>query len=74
MVKKYYQRLAEKMLSEVASISEAISHAGEKGRNNEQVLVDFLKRYLPQRFSVDTGHVVAADGSASGDGWAGDPD
>jgi hypothetical protein len=65
MVKKYYQHFAEKMLSEVASISEAISHAGEKGRNNEQVLVDFLKRYLPQRFSVDTGHVVAADGSRS---------
>ena len=65
MVKKYYQYFAEKMLSEVASISEAISHAGEKGRNNEQVLVDFLKRYPPQRFSVDTGHVVAADGSRS---------
>lgn len=65
MVKKYYQRFAEQMLSEVANISEAISHAGEKGRNNEQILSDFLKRYLPQRFSVDTGQVVAADGSMS---------
>ena len=65
MVKKYYQRFSEKMLSEVGCISEAISHAGEKGRNNEQVLADFLRKYLPQRFSVDTGQVVAADGSTS---------
>lgn len=65
MVKKYYQRFAAQMLSEVANISEAISHAGEKGRNNEQILAGFLKRYLPQRFSVDTGQVVAADGSMS---------
>jgi hypothetical protein len=65
MVRNYYQRFAEKMLSEVGNISEAISHAGEKGRNNEQVLTEFLRKYLPQRFAVDTGHVVSADGSTS---------
>jgi hypothetical protein len=65
MVRNYYQRFAEKMLSEVGNISEAISHAGEKGRNNEQVLADFLRKYLLQRFSVDTGQVVSADGSTS---------
>jgi hypothetical protein len=65
MAKKYYQRFSEKMLAEVTSISEAISHAGEKGRNNEQVLAEFLRKYLPHRFSVDTGQVVAVDGSTS---------
>jgi hypothetical protein len=65
MVKKYYQRLTEKMLTDVESISDAFSHAGEKGRNNEQVLAEFLRKYLPQRFSVDTGQVFSADGSKS---------
>jgi hypothetical protein len=65
MVKTYYQLFTNKMLSEAAGISEAISHAGEKGRNNEQVLAEFLRKYLPQRFSVDTGQVVAADGAKS---------
>jgi hypothetical protein len=65
MVKKYYQCFTERMLSEAASISESISHAGEKGRNNEQILAEFLRKYQPQRFSVDTGQVIAADGSTS---------
>ena len=65
MVKKYYQHFTETMLSEVENISEAISHKGEKGKNNEQVLVEFLRRYLPQRYSVDTGFVVSSDGSQS---------
>lgn len=65
MVNKYYQRFTEMMLAEVESISAAISHSGEKGRNNEQVLARFLAKYLPQRFSVDTGHVVASDGTKS---------
>lgn len=53
------------MLSEVNSISEEFSHAGEKGRNNENVLAKFLKLYLPERFSVATGQVVASDGTKS---------
>jgi uncharacterized protein YggU (UPF0235/DUF167 family) len=65
MVNKFYQQFTEKMLADVKNISAAISHPGEKGRNNEQVLAEFLKKYLPQRFSVDTGHVVAADGTKS---------
>jgi hypothetical protein len=65
MVQKFYKRFAEAMLTEVENISDAVSHQGDKGRNNEQILVDFLRRYLPQRFSVDTGQVVSCDGKQS---------
>ncbi len=64
-MKNFYQRITDRMVSEVESISEAISHAGEKGRNNEQVLTKFLETYLPKRFAVDTGQVVSADGTTS---------
>ena len=65
MVKKYYKRFAETMMREVEGISDAVSHQGDKGRNNEQVLVNFLRKFLPQRFSVDTGQVVSCDGRQS---------
>ena len=54
------------MLSELASISDQMSHSGEKGRNNELVLAEFLKLHLPQRYTVSTGKVVAVGGSESG--------
>ncbi len=64
-MRSYYQRFTEAMLSEVENIADAVAHQGEKGRNNEQVLVRFLEKYLPKRYSIDTGHVVASNGDRS---------
>lgn len=64
-MKKHYQGITERMLSEIDCISNAMSHPGEKGRNNEMVLLEFLKRHLPQRLSVSTGKVIAANGEES---------
>jgi len=54
------------MLSEIETISEEMSHAGEKGRNNEAILVEFLRRRLPNRCTVSTGKVVATGAAESG--------
>jgi hypothetical protein len=54
------------MLSEIESISSRIAHEGEKGRNNEAILREFLKDNLPTRYTVSTGKVVAAGGRMSG--------
>jgi hypothetical protein len=64
-MKKHYQGITERMLSELESISNAMSHPGEKGKNNELVLLEFLRRHLPQRLSVSTGKVIAANGEES---------
>jgi hypothetical protein len=64
-MKKHYQGITERMLSELECISNAMSHPGEKGKNNELVLLDFFKRHLPQRLSVSTGKVIAANGEES---------
>jgi hypothetical protein len=64
-MKQYYEGLASRMISEINTISEAVRHAGEKGRNNEQVLQRFLCNHLPQRFTVSTGKVVSSDGRMS---------
>lgn len=54
------------MLSEIECISGAMSHSGERGRNNELVLAEFLKQNLPRRLTVSTGKVIAANGQESG--------
>lgn len=66
MMKKHYDGLSKRMLSEIECISELMSHPGEKGRSNEFVLAEFLKRNLPQRLAISTGKVIAADGQESG--------
>lgn len=64
-MRRYYEGLSARMTSEIESISARMSHQGEKGRNNEQVLSEFLGRHLPSRYSVSTGKVVAVGGQES---------
>lgn len=65
-MQRHYAGLAKRMLSELESISDQMSHSGEKGRNNEAILVEFLRRRLPTRYTVSTGKVVATGGTESG--------
>jgi hypothetical protein len=54
------------MQSEITTISDRMNkNPGEKGRNNELVLGEFLNANLPRRYSVSTGLVVAAGGEES---------
>ena len=48
------------------TISAEMTHQGEKGRNNEAILVEFLRRLLPTRYTVSTGKVVGVGGHESG--------
>jgi hypothetical protein len=63
---RHYDGIAQRMISELETISDEISHAGEKGRNNEEILKAFLARHLPTRYTVSTGKVVSVGGRDSG--------
>ena len=65
-MKRHYAGLTERMLSEIESISAQMSHQGEKGRNNEAIIAEFLNRHLPTRYTVSTGKVVGVGGTQSG--------
>lgn len=64
-MKRHYAGLSARMVSEITSISERMSHAGERGRNNELVLREFLEDNLAQRYFVSTGKVVSVGGGES---------
>jgi hypothetical protein len=65
-MQKQYKGLTDRMLSELDTISSQMSHPGEKGRNNEFVLREFLERNLAKRYTVSTGKVVSVGGHESG--------
>jgi len=65
-MKKHYEGITTRMLSEIETISDQMSHSGEKGRNNEFVLGEFLERSLAKRYTVSTGKVVSVGGHESG--------
>ncbi len=63
---RHYDGLTARMLSEIETISERMSHQGEKGRNNEKILGEFLRCHLPTRYTVSTGKVIGVGGAESG--------
>lgn len=45
--------------------SARITHAGDRGEVNEQHFIDFLRRYLPDRYPVEKAMVLDSQGAAS---------
>lgn len=45
--------------------SNRIRHQGDKGEVNEQYFIDFLRRYLPNRYTVDKAMVIDSLGATS---------
>ncbi len=56
----YYDTLKEIFRLQSGIMTATLTHSGERGRNDEQYLKDFLKKILPSRFSIGTGFVVSA--------------
>ena len=45
--------------------SQSVTHPGTLGEVNESYFIDVLRKYLPQRYAVDTGIVIDSSGSTS---------
>jgi hypothetical protein len=45
--------------------SNRITHAGDRGEVNEQHFIDFLRKYLPNRYTVEKGIVLDSEGNVS---------
>jgi hypothetical protein len=62
-IEVYYDTLTEIFRLQSGIMTATLTHSGERGRNDEQYLRDFLKKTLPNRFSIGTGFVVSANPS-----------
>jgi hypothetical protein len=45
--------------------SDRITHAGDRGEVNEQHFIDFLRKYLPNRYTIEKAIVLSSDGQVS---------
>ncbi len=45
--------------------SSRITHAGDRGEVNEQHFIDFLRKYLPNRYTVEKAIVIDSHGEVS---------
>jgi len=57
--------LHDDIQQKLATARKAFGHPGTKGDASEQVWLEMLKTYLPQRYQVTTAHVVDSDGAFS---------
>jgi hypothetical protein len=58
--------LEQKLLQVKLELSgQSVTHPGTLGEVNENYLIDVLRRYLPNRYAIDTGIVIDSNGSTS---------
>jgi hypothetical protein len=57
-IKELMLGVSKKMKIDFEKITKQIPHRGKRGEGREEVLIHFLRQYLPDRFGAHTGFVV----------------
>jgi hypothetical protein len=60
-IPSYFKAIQKILELQQKILTGALPHCGERGRNDEQRLISFLKQVLPQRFGIGTGFIVSSD-------------
>ena len=63
-VPSYFSAIQKILELQRGILTGVLPHYGERGRNDEQRLLTFLKQVLPQRFGIGTGFIVSSDSQA----------
>ena len=65
---KILQGIKDRLDVDFAELSSQITHRGAKGYAREKALIqDFLQKYLPARFGLTRGEIIASNGEVSGE-------
>ena len=57
--------ISKKMKIDYKELSKGIEHSGLKGENREEIVKEFLKRYLHKQFGVTKGEIMSIKGDTS---------
>lgn len=60
-----FKSMQTQMESQLSTNREFINHPGAKGDSLEKAWIEWLKNYLPNRYSIDTGIVIDHFGDTS---------
>lgn len=64
-LKMLFNGLQAQMVSQLSTNREFITHAGSKGDSLENAWIEWLSKYLPNRYSVDKAIVIDCEGNTS---------
>lgn len=64
-MKEYFKHMSRELKERIRLIAEEFSHPGMKGASNEEIIRQFLARYLPKKFAIGQGKVVDFSGNES---------
>lgn len=67
-IKLYYETLQEIFDKQSKILTGVLTHYGERGRNDEEFLIQFLEKILPNRFSIGSGFIVSSDNNKNPSG------
>jgi hypothetical protein len=62
---KLFQKSSSSLRNKFEEIRVAVEHRGLKGNANEQIVSEFLEKYLPSKIGFSTGEVIDSDGNRS---------
>lgn len=65
MLKKSIHAAAKKMQIDFEEVTENISHMGERGSSREEILLNYLKKYIPIKYEMNNGIVIDGTGQQS---------
>ncbi len=61
----YYEGITKQIQAELDHMNNLITHMGEKGRANENIIRDFLINFLPKKYDIGTGILIDRKGNPS---------
>ena len=64
-LKQLFEGLQDQMVSQLSTNRNFITHPGSKGDALENAWIEWLRKYLPNRYSVDKAMVIDHEGSTS---------
>lgn len=65
-MRDYFELISRDLQNKASLIREYFKiHQGENGRNKEDLLIEFLRDYLPKRYSLGTGFIIDTVGDNS---------
>ncbi len=64
-LKMLFQGLQNQMITQLNTNREFITHPGSKGDALENAWIEWLQKYLPNRYSIDKAIVIDSDGNTS---------
>lgn len=62
-MKPFFRGVSKKLKAHIEDISSSFGHSGEQGASNERIFEKFLQDYLPGRYSVGRGKILARNDS-----------